>query len=188
MSSTASDSSAAAGRPAAANKEVVPRSSSAVSVSNGAGTGTGTGTGTPGGGGVSTAVAVNMTGRHKHKHKHNPRNKRVSLKFQARNFVKTRHFGEALCEHYQLGEKIGEGAFGEVFAAVHKVTGAERAVKVIYKAAATAVADRQEEHEQEQEDEKANAIIRNEFATVNSLDHVSSSTVLYCIVWLYYNS
>jgi serine/threonine protein kinase len=139
-----------------------------------------------------------VTGRHKHK----PRKKRVSLKFQARNFVKTRHFGEELCEHYQLGEKIGEGAFGEVFAAVHKATGAERAVKVIYKGATAEAAAAEEEgleehehghedeheHEHEDEDEKLNAIIRNEFATVNSLDHVSLSLstlfVLSCLVLL----
>lgn len=91
---------------------------------------------------------------------HNPRKKRISLKFHAKNFVKTRNFGEALTEHYDIGAKIGEGGFGEVFAVVHKTTGADRAVKIIYKA-----------EDDDDQFEKVNATIRNEFATVNSLDH-----------------
>lgn len=84
----------------------------------------------------------------------------VSIKFSAKNFVNARELGEDVEEFYDIQEKIGEGGFGEVFKALHKKTGAERAVKVIYKT--------------ESDDfdfEKVNTTIRNEFAVVKSLDH-----------------
>jgi len=85
---------------------------------------------------------------------------RTSIKFTAKHFIHARKFGEVLEEYYDIGEKIGEGGFGEVFCAVHQKTGAERAVKVIYKTEDTDI-----------DFEKVNATIRNEFATVKSLDH-----------------
>lgn len=84
----------------------------------------------------------------------------VSIKFQAQNFVKNRGLGVQLDEHYEIGDKIGEGGFGEVFSVVHLKTGAERAVKVIYKT-----------EDDDVDFEKVNTTIRNEFAVVKSLDH-----------------
>lgn len=63
-------------------------------------------------------------------------------------------------EHYEIGDKIGEGGFGEVFSVVHLKTGAERAVKVVYKT-----------EDDDVDFEKVNTTIRNEFAVVKSLDH-----------------
>ncbi len=40
---------------------------------------------------------------------------------------------ESIYKNYSLKEKIGEGAFGIVYKAVHKVTGESRAIKFIDK-------------------------------------------------------
>lgn len=101
-------------------------------------------------------MSMNRIGR-----KHRQRKQRnVSIKFQAQNFVKNRGLGEDLDDHYDIGDKIGEGGFGEVYTAVHKKTGAERAVKVIYKT-----------EDDDDDFETVNTTIRNEFAVVKSLDH-----------------
>jgi hypothetical protein len=54
-----------------------------------------------------------------------------SIKFSAKNFV----FRKAgiLEDFYDLGDFVGEGGFGEVFACTHVETGEERAVKVMEK-------------------------------------------------------
>jgi calcium-dependent protein kinase len=85
---------------------------------------------------------------------------RASIKFTAQAFVKNRSLGEDLEQFYDLGDKIGEGGFGEVFSVIHKKTGAERAVKVIYKT-----------EDSDIDFERVNATIRNEFNAVKSLDH-----------------
>lgn len=38
-----------------------------------------------------------------------------------------------MTNHYTIGEKLGEGSFGEVRRAVHKLTHEVRALKIIYK-------------------------------------------------------
>jgi Protein kinase domain len=85
---------------------------------------------------------------------------RVSIKFTAQTFVKNRSLGEELEHFYDLGDKIGEGGFGEVFTVIHKKTGAERAVKVIYKS-----------EDSDIDFEMVNTTIKNEFNVVKSLDH-----------------
>ena len=87
---------------------------------------------------------------------------RKTIKFNAQTFVHARQLGEDVEQFYEIQDKIGEGGFGEVFRALHKKTGAERAVKVIYKT-----------EDEDSDFEKVNTTIRNEFAVVKSLDHVS---------------
>ena len=105
-----------------------------------------------------SVASMNRIGRNHRIQKKKRRN--VSIKFQAQTFVKTRGQGAELEDHYDIGDMIGEGGFGQVFTAIHKKTGAERAVKVLYKG-----------EEDEEDFEKVNTMIRNEFAVVKSLDH-----------------
>lgn len=58
---------------------------------------------------------------------------RASVKFCAGNFVAQRRADESLEAHYQVGDLLGEGGYGEVYACRHKESGVERAVKVIAK-------------------------------------------------------
>jgi len=92
------------------------------------------------------------------------KNHRVSVKFSAKFFVNAHELGKDVQDYYDIHEKIGEGGFGQVFRVTHKKTGADRAVKIIYKS-----------EDDEVDFEKVNTTIRNEFAVVNSLDHVSIS-------------
>ena len=54
-----------------------------------------------------------------------------SIKFSAKNFV-AQNCG-ALDETYKVGDLLGEGGFGEVYACTHIESGAERAVKIMEK-------------------------------------------------------
>jgi calcium-dependent protein kinase len=38
-----------------------------------------------------------------------------------------------ITDFYQIGKRIGKGSYGDVFKAVHKDSGIERAIKVIHK-------------------------------------------------------
>lgn len=76
-----------------------------------------------------------------------------SVKFSAKNFVAQKQ--ESLEDHYIVGELLGEGGFGEVFACTHIQSREERAVKVILKS----------------EDEAENLTVIEEFDIVKDLDH-----------------
>jgi Protein kinase domain len=54
-----------------------------------------------------------------------------SVKFSAKNFVVQK--AGILEDFYDLGDLIGEGGFGEVYACTHLETGEKRAVKVMEK-------------------------------------------------------
>jgi serine/threonine protein kinase len=41
--------------------------------------------------------------------------------------------GNDIADLYDFKEKLGEGSFGKVYRAVHKESGKERAIKLIYK-------------------------------------------------------
>ena len=114
---------------------------------------------------TSSSSAISRISRRSHlgsRRQHKAKQRNVSIKFSAKNFVRPRQLGEDVEQYYDIEDKIGEGGFGEVFRAIHKKTGAERAVKVIYKT-----------EDSDIDFEKVNTTIRNEFAVVKSLDHVS---------------
>ena len=79
--------------------------------------------------------------------------KGTSIKFHATRFV-TQQIGKLL-EEYAIGELLGTGGFGEVYLGKHKLTGAERAIKVVGKS-----------HRPED-----NQAVLHEFQIVRKLDH-----------------
>ena len=84
-----------------------------------------------------------------------------SVKFSAKNFV-TSNAG-TLESHYQLGDLIGEGGFGEVYSCQHLETGEIRAVKVMEKST----------HKQSINDD-----IVKEYNILKELDHPKYATIL----------
>ncbi|CAB9509043.1 MAP kinase-activated protein kinase 2 (Fragment) [Seminavis robusta] len=82
------------------------------------------------------------------------KNPRRSIMITAKDFV-THKVGHNLHDDYDVQDMVGEGGFGEVYRAIHRATGSERAVKVLPRSAD------QEENEQ----------VRNEFDVVKNLDH-----------------
>ena len=56
----------------------------------------------------------------------------VSSSVNAQTF--TKRTNRKLGDHYQIGEKLGEGGFGEVRLCIHKTSGDKRAVKFLKKA------------------------------------------------------
>ena len=78
----------------------------------------------------------------------------IDFAFTAKDFVKQRT--EALSDVYELGEKLGSGGYGAVYACTHKETNMERAVKIIAK------------HQHSAEDNEA---VINEFNLLKELDH-----------------
>ncbi|CAB9507571.1 MAP kinase-activated protein kinase 2 (Fragment) [Seminavis robusta] len=80
---------------------------------------------------------------------------RKSIKIAARDFV-TRKVNQNLEDDYEIMEMLGEGGFGEVYRAIHRATGSERAVKVLPRSPSN---------------EEKNEQVRNEFEIVKNLDH-----------------
>lgn len=76
-----------------------------------------------------------------------------SIKISAKQFV-THKKDLDLHDEYIVGELLGSGGYGEVYSAVHKRTGAERAVKVVAK-----------------QNNSHDNTIRNEFQILKTLDH-----------------
>ncbi|CAB9501553.1 MAP kinase-activated protein kinase 2 (Fragment) [Seminavis robusta] len=77
-----------------------------------------------------------------------------SVKFRAQQFVAT-NVDSSIEAHYTIGDLLGEGGFGEVYACVDKQTGEPRAVKVVGK------------HAKKEDNDKVIA----EFDIVKNLDH-----------------
>lgn len=78
----------------------------------------------------------------------------TTVKFNAGQFVSRRT--DKVSKHYTIKSALGSGGYGEVFLATHKISGAERAIKVI---------DKSKWGSQE------NAAVINEFNIVKDLDH-----------------
>jgi calcium-dependent protein kinase len=76
------------------------------------------------------------------------------VKIQARSFMQ--HSKDDLSQIYQRGKKLGDGAFGVVYSAVHKVSGDIRAIKSIAKGKLT---------------KNQTESILNEIRILQSLDH-----------------
>ena len=121
----------------------------------------------------SASSSMSRLSRPSHTRIRGHRTKRRTHKFSAQNFIHARQFGEDVEQFYEIQDKIGAGGFGEVFRAIHKKTGGERAVKIIYKA-----------EDDDDDFEKVNTTIRNEFAVIKSLDHVSQSLFTLCALFL----
>lgn len=78
----------------------------------------------------------------------------TTVKFNAGQFVSRRK--EKISKHYTIKSALGSGGYGEVFLAVHKDSGTERAIKVIEKTKWSSA---------------ENEAVINEFNIVKDLDH-----------------
>jgi calcium-dependent protein kinase len=74
--------------------------------------------------------------------------------FTAKDFVK--HRTGALSDSYEIGEQLGSGGYGAVYACVHKETKIERAVKILAKLSS---------------EEDNEATVQKEFNLLKELDH-----------------
>lgn len=75
-----------------------------------------------------------------------------SIKFTANSFVTS--CADSFYEHYDLVEKVGEGAYGEVYVCEHKESGDRRAVKIL-----------------DVSSERQYDVVLNEFSILKGLDH-----------------
>jgi len=63
------------------------------------------------------------------RHQHSQKLKKHSIKFSANNFVTQCY--DSFDSHYEILDRLGEGAYGDVFVCRHRESNAERAVKIL---------------------------------------------------------
>ena len=79
----------------------------------------------------------------------------ANVKISAQQFIQKNESG-SIRDHYKIGQILGQGAFGEVRRCMHRISGANRAVKVLKKSSM---------------DEEEKKMIFTEITNLKGLDH-----------------